>query len=992
MVLKMTMNRQKSLRHAVVVAVALLCIAVLPAAVSAEATYAWYGDGSSSEFIISDVGDLIGFANIVNGADGKTKDTFAGKTVRLAADIDLTGVTWTPIGSSMYDSLPTNGATKMFAGTFDGCGHTIKGLSDSGYSPLNADVGAPNSNEYSFGLFGYVYGANITNVNLVSVNINACEKTVFDMPSRKVYGSGVAALIGYYFPKNSAVSVIENCHVLSGSVRASNNMGGLIGYLESKTTLPIVDVTIKNCSNAAEVTAEARQAGGILGLLQSSRNVDTELSMQGTIVFENCENTGDITTLAAASPVRVGGILGDDSTENAWQHLHIIFDRCKNSGKITAHANGETHAAGIGVGHYRDAGSRIIVKDCENIGTVTVLNPASGGKIYAGGLVSHACTVELINSISTGTVKIGDSNGNLYVGYAKILFVEGIDYTENSQGRIYYLMGGRAPERNALHDGSGNYDFVPVKTAYKDGAGFEGWYGNPDCTGTVYGNDYSFQTPDVDHPQKLYAKWGAANVTFNANGGSGVMPPMMGQPSSFSLHENTFTRAGYEFINWNTESDGTGFSYGDKATIDSSVNNLILYAQWRGSITFDANGGTGNMIPQDIQIHKPVALFPNTFEYGGYSFAGWNTKPYGTGISCDDGASISPVENMILYAQWKGAITFNANGGTGEMNPQVILRGHTETLSLNTFTRTGYVFNNWNTKQDGTGISYDDTIPSAENMVLYANWTVCNAHFFTNEVVAPEYLKSAATHTQKAVYYKSCTACGTSSKGTDGEATFEHGDVLEEVPSTPSRGGSSSEGTYTTMTRDAPEEGGDVLFTKSATLVDSVTVPAGIVDGKIVVSAVTNAESPEGKEVEALFEVSITGSYPAGEESIITVSLSKSELTKRGLTEADACLYHFDGEKWTKLFTTYEVNGDSIVYRGITASFSPFALVYEIGGAVPEEEDEPVDEPTEQPPVDSPSEELPPIVDTPTENPETPMPMLGILAGLGCAAVFIRRK
>ena len=194
------------------------------------------------------------------------------------------------------------------------------------------------------------------------------------------------------------------------------------------------------------------------------------------------------------------------------------------------------------------------------------------------------------------------------------------------------------------------------------------------------------------------------------------------------------------------------------------------------------------------------------------------------------------------------------------------------------------------------------------------------------------------------------------------------------------------------MIRDAPEEGGEVLFKNSATLVESVTVPAGIVDGKIVVSAVTNAESPEGKEVEALFEVSITGSYPAGEESIITVSLSKSELTKRGLTEADACLYHFDGEKWTNLFTTYEVNGDSIVYRGITASFSPFALVYEIGGAVPAEEDEPVDEPTEQPPVDSPSEELPPIVDTPTENPETPIPMLGILAGLGCAAVFIRRK
>ena len=51
-------------------------------------------------------------------------------------------------------------------------------------------------------------------------------------------------------------------------------------------------------------------------------------------------------------------------------------------------------------------------------------------------------------------------------------------------------------------------------------------------------------------------------------------------------------------------------------------------------------------------------------------------------------------------------------------------------------------------------------------------------HEFTAEVAEEDYLKSPATCTTKAVYYKSCAACGKTSKGTDAEATFESGNVL----------------------------------------------------------------------------------------------------------------------------------------------------------------------------------------------------------------------
>ena len=52
------------------------------------------------------------------------------------------------------------------------------------------------------------------------------------------------------------------------------------------------------------------------------------------------------------------------------------------------------------------------------------------------------------------------------------------------------------------------------------------------------------------------------------------------------------------------------------------------------------------------------------------------------------------------------------------------------------------------------------------------------AHSFTAETAEEQYLKSAATCTEKAVYYKSCAVCGTSSKGTADEATFEAGKPL----------------------------------------------------------------------------------------------------------------------------------------------------------------------------------------------------------------------
>lgn len=452
------------------------------------------GEGTETDpYLINNIEDLRNFRDDVN-----IGNTYEGKYVELTADIDLTGEVWAPIGTSVYSKEPTDDDIKMFAGNFDGGNHTIKGLTSEGYVPDSAET---EDNEYSFGLFGCVYGSNISNIKLEDVDVDGTTRENSD--GNNVDGSGVAALVGYYMPVDGKTSIIENCHVLSGKVKASNNMGGLIGFIDSNSRMPEVDITIKDCSNAADVTTEAREAGGIVGLIRSSRTSIEYISMRGNILFENCTNSGDITSLGSGAP-SAGGILGRDGNEDSWQKLNMVFDGCKNTGTITVTANGETHAAGIAAGFYSN-GAWLIVDNCKNTGDVVVKNP--GNKVYAGGLISYGGVVELLNSTSSKAVKLGTENGNTYIGgVASILFIDEIyGYADTVNGCTYYLNGGDAPnERKYLTDDSGNYNFFPVETASKDGFEFGYWYDNAELNGKMYDANTNIRN---ENAKVFYAKW-----------------------------------------------------------------------------------------------------------------------------------------------------------------------------------------------------------------------------------------------------------------------------------------------------------------------------------------------------------------------------------------------------------------------------------------------------------------------------------------------------
>ena len=125
--------------------------------------------------------------------------------------------------------------------------------------------------------------------------------------------------------------------------------------------------------------------------------------------------------------------------------------------------------------------------------------------------------------------------------------------------------------------------------------------------------------------------------------------------------------------------------------------------------------------------------------YQGHYFAGWYTRDYtDDGILidekffCNAGETQTINADTTLYAKWTPntyTITFDANGGSGEMDSQSFTYDAAQNLTANKFTRSGYTFAGWNTSSEGTGTSYANSASIKNltdepngNITLYAQW------------------------------------------------------------------------------------------------------------------------------------------------------------------------------------------------------------------------------------------------------------------------------
>lgn len=171
------------------------------------------------------------------------------------------------------------------------------------------------------------------------------------------------------------------------------------------------------------------------------------------------------------------------------------------------------------------------------------------------------------------------------------------------------------------------------------------------------------------------------------------------------------------------------------------------------NITFNCNGGTGNMTPVSVNFGQTITLPTNACVKTGYVFSGWNTSASGNGTSYVDGATIDYTlnEDLTLIAQWTRnsntyLIHYDKNGGTtGTMTDTVATVDVVGTLKANTFKYSGHTFDGWKAyykdsngnwtplKKDNKEVELKNKAkftnlmgPNEEEVTLFAQWKVVN--------------------------------------------------------------------------------------------------------------------------------------------------------------------------------------------------------------------------------------------------------------------------
>ena len=261
----------------------------------------------SNKISITTVDELLQFAKAVDNGEYDDKTD---AVVSLDADLDLTGVAWTPIGS-VFAADGT--LLHYFSGKFYGNGHTISNLD------FSENYG---KTEYpSFGFFSEVYGAEISGLTIqgkldvsnsgyvyfgtvagvaADSKISDCASDVSFTDTDK-YINGTVALCGYAI--NSTIEYCQNKGDFSITQDVTSfQMGGIVGLAQNST--------VQYCANTGDLTSWTPCTGGIVGqLIQNSKVI-------------NCYSTGKIVPLGKGT-TDFGGIAGTVGTGTEIRHCYF---------------------------------------------------------------------------------------------------------------------------------------------------------------------------------------------------------------------------------------------------------------------------------------------------------------------------------------------------------------------------------------------------------------------------------------------------------------------------------------------------------------------------------------------------------------------------------------------------------------------------------------------------------------------------------------------
>ncbi len=292
----------------------------------------------------------------------------------LGADIDMSGKAQEPIGSY---SVP-------FSGTFDGAGHTVKGL----------NVRASGA----VGFFGAVSGT----VKNLTVEGAVTNTFIAQNAETKLDGKypGTGGIVGVLL----SGATLENC-VSRASVSGPGNVGGVVGVLYN---FGLHTVTVKDCINEGTLSSEFGNCGGVFARVYVASAAEPAARISG------CVNRADL-SLTSEDRNRLGGIAGYVRTEAG----EVLIEHCTNDGDIYA---SNSFATGANMPYAGGIAARVEMVT-ETTAAVSFAKCVNNGKVESptcsGGIVSYfdrapACTEKATNI--SECANYGDVIGTRFAG------------------------------------------------------------------------------------------------------------------------------------------------------------------------------------------------------------------------------------------------------------------------------------------------------------------------------------------------------------------------------------------------------------------------------------------------------------------------------------------------------------------------------------------------------------------------------------------------
>ena len=264
--------------------------------------YSWYtnaaapADGEAvTEYIIANADQLAAFGAIVGGMNGQTKNSFAGKTVKLIADINLgdkesennPNIIFYPIGyynsEGTYERTNTaiTSGLRNFEGTFDGNGHTVSNFYHNTWE-MKGDHNwySPEEQYYrdGMGLFGRVYKGTVKNLTVKNFSSDG-----------EIATTGVIAAY-------ADGATFENIAIFNCNPRVYNiGNGGIVGCVgwyakEANLKTTFKNITVDNSNKISALWGSYDVAcGGIVGqYYPTSGQSSVNYPVNAGIDFENC--------------------------------------------------------------------------------------------------------------------------------------------------------------------------------------------------------------------------------------------------------------------------------------------------------------------------------------------------------------------------------------------------------------------------------------------------------------------------------------------------------------------------------------------------------------------------------------------------------------------------------------------------------------------------------------------------------------------------------